>query len=489
MTHLERQLSSLFRAEAQDAHLPLGTWQEIAPKMGEPDKPSLLWQIKDSIGSTLPMGWKNPIEFKYVAPVATIILALLTALLFILLVNDTDHDDPAPATTPTVPVGTPTLAPTFTPLPATATPVPEPTPTAESTGVARQSEWQLFPPLANPRSNHHAVALDDGRVLVFGGHLDGEFILETEIFDPDTGTWSVAGRLNRPRDQGTYVQLLADGRVLAVNRGEFLNVPESSTEVYDPETDTWELAGVQQGDPTSFGPIFALSDGRAMIVTNFVDNALINLEYVLRPEILDPSTGDWTIAPPSPFGDTSYRSEITGSQIYPGGTFRNRARRASFFDEVSLEWSEVQDMTNSRGAVTTVELADGRQMVIGGIGGNAAMRPELTTEIFDPETQTWSLGDELAAPACYARARTLGNGDVVVAGVGWSIFCEVALHTTAQRWDVSEGVWESIELPVDLQNTATAILADGTVIVTGGMTDPLTFNESNTYVLPGSVWN
>ncbi len=106
-THLERQLSSLFRAEAQDAHLPLGTWQEIAPKMGEPDRQSLFGLIRDAL--RIPLAekmWRNPMRVRYVAPAATIVLALLIALLFILLVNDTDDDNsPVPAASPTVPSG------------------------------------------------------------------------------------------------------------------------------------------------------------------------------------------------------------------------------------------------------------------------------------------------------------------------------------------------------------------------------------------------
>lgn len=119
-THLERQLSSLFRAEAQDAHLPSGTWQTISPKLGEPDAPSVLWQLRNAF--SFPR-WRNPMNVRYVAPTATVAVALLIALLFILLINDDADNAPVPAGTPTVPVGTATLVPTFTPLPATATAV------------------------------------------------------------------------------------------------------------------------------------------------------------------------------------------------------------------------------------------------------------------------------------------------------------------------------------------------------------------------------
>ena len=108
---MERQLSSLFRAEAQDAHLPQGTWQAISPRMGEPDKQSLFGGLKSAISFSLRFQrWRNPLmrirQVKYAAPAATIVLAAIAALLFILLVND-DADsgsNPVPAASPTVPI-------------------------------------------------------------------------------------------------------------------------------------------------------------------------------------------------------------------------------------------------------------------------------------------------------------------------------------------------------------------------------------------------
>ncbi len=118
-THLESQLSSLFRVEAEQAHLPQETWQAIRPQMGEPNAPSVLWRLSNAI--SFPR-WKNPLmnakTVRYAAPAATILLAAIAAVLFILLVND-DEDGPVPAATPTPEQQTPT------PPPATEAPTVE----------------------------------------------------------------------------------------------------------------------------------------------------------------------------------------------------------------------------------------------------------------------------------------------------------------------------------------------------------------------------
>ncbi len=135
-THMERQLSSLFRAEAQNVNLPLGTWQAILPRMGDPDAPSVLWRLRHAFH--LPVRWRNPMNIKYAAPAATLLLAAIAAILFVLLSNpDADENDPVPAVSPTPELGSPTPVPTFTPLPATPTPVPTAVPTATPAPTAQ----------------------------------------------------------------------------------------------------------------------------------------------------------------------------------------------------------------------------------------------------------------------------------------------------------------------------------------------------------------
>ncbi len=165
-THLERQLSSLFRAEAQDAHLPLGTWQEIAPKMGEPDRQSLSGLIRDAL--RIPLAekmWRNPMRVRYVAPAATLLLAAIAAILFVLLSNpDADENDPVPAGSPTPELGSPTPVPTFTPLPATPTTVPTATSTTvptlvpTATVVPSATSTPIATPTASPTPQPAATA-------------------------------------------------------------------------------------------------------------------------------------------------------------------------------------------------------------------------------------------------------------------------------------------------------------------------------------------
>ena len=75
------------------------------------------------------------------------------------------------------------------------------------------------------RKFHNGVMLPTGDVLVIGGNTSGlKFrddgsILETEIWDPDTGTWTIGAAMATPRNYHSIALLLTDGRVLAAGSG------------------------------------------------------------------------------------------------------------------------------------------------------------------------------------------------------------------------------------------------------------------------------
>jgi len=97
-------------------------------------------------------------------------------------------------------------------------------------GVA--STWTPTGPLGYERSQHVAIKLTNGRVLVIGGVHEGNFPPDVEMFDPTTAKWSLASRLAYGRIEHAAV-LLADGRVLV--SGGMTDFGVSSTaEVFAP---------------------------------------------------------------------------------------------------------------------------------------------------------------------------------------------------------------------------------------------------------------
>lgn len=80
-------------------------------------------------------------------------------------------------------------------------------------------KWSAGARMAWGRQRHTAARLPDGRVLVVGGHGGGgavsneRFVAAAELWDPASGRWTRAGRLQTGRSEHTMA-LLPDGGVL-----------------------------------------------------------------------------------------------------------------------------------------------------------------------------------------------------------------------------------------------------------------------------------
>ncbi len=109
--------------------------------------------------------------------------------------------------------------------------------------------WEELEPLPKDYDdrNHLAAAAIDGKVYVAGGRYDGAGFSSPmtdvlDVFDPETGEWTRAASMLRPR--GGVNGVVAHG-CFYVFGGEGTNTGEPNDvfpdhDVYDPTTDTWE---------------------------------------------------------------------------------------------------------------------------------------------------------------------------------------------------------------------------------------------------------
>ena len=92
--------------------------------------------------------------------------------------------------------------------------------------------WRFTASMNQGRRNLNVVVLPDGNVLVVGGGKAKEAegpVLEAEIFDPVTETWTAVASMERPRVYHSTAILLPDGRVLAAGSDG-----EHTAEIYSP---------------------------------------------------------------------------------------------------------------------------------------------------------------------------------------------------------------------------------------------------------------
>jgi hypothetical protein len=129
--------------------------------------------------------------------------------------------------------------------------------------------WTATGGMVAARIFHTATLLPDGRVLVAGGAaaIDGKTRLATaELYDPASGTWSATRNMNVARgnsSQAFTATLLSDGRVLVAG-GDVNGHMLASAELYDPNSGTWTLAGSMK-DGRQDQTATLLRDGRVLV--------------------------------------------------------------------------------------------------------------------------------------------------------------------------------------------------------------------------------
>lgn len=162
--------------------------------------------------------------------------------------------------------------------------------------------WSATGSMHTLRDGHNAMLLQSGQVLVAGGSSD-DFLTYTEtaeLYDPTSGTWSVTGSLHQGRVNSTAT-LLPDGKVLVAGGvsfvpsvGGFAPQPSNSAELYDPATGTWSMAADLKTART-YHTATLLPSGKVLVAGghNWVPPCPCSFNNLNSVELYDPTTGTW----------------------------------------------------------------------------------------------------------------------------------------------------------------------------------------------------
>ena len=221
--------------------------------------------------------------------------------------------------------------------------------------IPHSRAWLVGAPLLEERSDHGAVALPDGRILVTGGNQGTRLLRTTEIYDPSRDVWTPAAPMPRPRTQFS-IAALPDGRVLVAGGFRDDGRLTISTLLYDPADDAW-------------------TEGPQML------DARLNHAMV-----------------PLPGGDLLF----IGGESYGSGT-------AERYDFRKNRFADAGRLASPRLVPQAALLGDGRVLLTGGLAfpARGGFRPLLESEVWDPRTGSWdALGDAPSARAYGMLVRT-----------------------------------------------------------------------------------
>ena len=230
--------------------------------------------------------------------------------------------------------------------------------------VARR-RWLKGPTMNVARSDAAAVALKDGRVVVFGGNYDTKLLASVEIYDPRRAEWMLAQPMPRPRTQHTAV-MLRDGKVMIVGGIDSDGGPTDSTFIYDPARNDWQY-GPRMTQPRFQQATAPLRNGDVLFVG-----------------------GDGAAAPTS--------------ELYLAN--ENRFVRSG-------------DLAVPRLVAQAAALPDGRVVVSGGLPPRMTTYSPLgSVEVWDPATGTWTESTPLSEGRAWGVLLRVGPALYLLGGNG-----------------------------------------------------------------------
>lgn len=186
--------------------------------------------------------------------------------------------------------------------------------------------WSPGGSLNSPRTSHTATLLPSGKVLVTGGvgpYADSTYayLPTAELYDPATNTWSPTGNLALGRS-GATATLLPSGKVLVA--GGILSLSDrgatDSAELYDPTTGTWSVAG-WLNTARFLHTATLLPSGKVLVTGGRGPYATENPTTLATTELYDPATNKWTstVSLPSPRNNHTATLLYSGAVVVVGG--------------------------------------------------------------------------------------------------------------------------------------------------------------------------
>lgn len=279
------------------------------------------------------------------------------------------------------------------------------------------------------RHLHQSQKLNDGRIIVFGGHngyaISPTYYNSSEIYDPVLNTWIEGPSMKAFRYNHTST-LLGDGRILTMG-GQLWG---SSAEIFDPITNQWSYVAT----PDNVGAIkmLTLKDGRGFIVG-------LDSDGNTKCAFFIPSLEKWIDGPAlykQHGGGFTLTLLSSGKVLIVGGSSSQKS--IEIYDPIENFWREIESETNfNRYNHGAAELPNGNVLIIGG----SDLSDGRYTEIFNISSETSTTNNvKLPVYTSYSPMFSLDNGNPVIFSIGDIVSTN---QKSFQEYNLSNNSWQS----------------------------------------------
>lgn len=202
-------------------------------------------------------------------------------------------------------------------------------------------------------------------------------------------------------------------------------------------------------------------------------------QTVATVEVYDPATGMWARRASMPTPRALLGVGTVGGKIYAvGGTATGPDKLAvvEAYDPATDTWTRRADMPTARNALSTA-VVEGKIYAIGGWGfdrpegGWESLDPTVgakdfsTVEIYDPETDTWTAGEDMPRPRNHMTVSAL-DGRIFVMGGGSQ---HGGLSAPVDVYDTATNRWTTAADMPTPRSVPSSSVVDGRIYVMGGI--------------------
>jgi len=282
--------------------------------------------------------------------------------------------------------------------------------------------WSSTGSLTLGRRDHEAVLLPTGKVLLTGGYNPGggtAIKVNSELFNPTTGTWGAATSMNTKRQQFGLVWSPLVGKAIAIGGDEGKSTMSETVESYDPYLDTWTNK-TSMATGRSGHTVTVLSDGKILVTGGYsASNTVLS-----SVEVYDPVANTWTTKASMSTARHFHKATLMpdGKVLVTGGAGTSASspsylNSVEVYDPVANTWTSKASFTTARYRHISILMADGKILLAGGQTGSGTYTN--TAYVYDPVANTWTAVGNLTVARGYSSASLLPTtGRILVVG-GW----------------------------------------------------------------------
>ena len=322
--------------------------------------------------------------------------------------------------------------------------------------------------LAQARQLHTSTVLKDGRVLVAGGTgASAQALATAELYDPATGKWTAVPSMNTARARGHRATLLSSGKVLVTGGwgSSTSTYPLSEAEIFDPATLKWTALG-SGAHWRAWHQATLLLDGTVLVSGG--ENTWNTWHN--HAQVYNPVADTWTWVGNNLSYYTAYHSAVLlpDGKVMIAGDAYSRSTVVNIYDPVAKTFSTGGNLVRARMSHTATLLGDGRVLVY---GSDETPRADGlgTAEIYDPATRTSALVATPPVARYHNTATLLPSGKVMITGGVVSGGTAGGASGSSEVYDPATNSWTvGGALTGSRAGHTASLLATGEVLLAGG---------------------